>query len=130
MTVMAPGLKIALAVTLFGSMLLAYAGPPPPWCVTLRLRGTLLALGLLGYGLATLALATDAVVAGAVTLVLASELVCAAGWLGRGDAPPADDEDDEGGGGGGGGPKPPPIDWDDFERALGRYVRERDRQPA
>jgi hypothetical protein len=129
---MAPELKIALALMLAGSMLLAYVGPPPPWRVALRLRGLLLGTGLFGYALATLALAADAAVAGAFALLLASELVCAAGWLGRGDAPPADEDDDEGGGGGGGGgPKqPPPIDWNDFERAFGRYARERERQPV
>jgi hypothetical protein len=70
---------------------------------------------------------SGAILAGALALAGAGELVCAAGWLSRGDPPPADDDDDEGGGGGGGrGPKPPPIDWDAFERAFGRYARERE----
>lgn len=123
--------KLSLVVLLVGSMLLAYFGPPPRRHVDLRLRGGLLATGVAGYALAVVALATEAVIAGALTMVLASELVCAAGWLGRGDLPPADDDDDDDGGGGGGrGPKPPPPDWDAFERAFRRYARERDRQPA
>lgn len=123
--------KLSLAVLLVGSMLLAYLGPPPRRHVALRVRGWMLVTGVAGYGLAALALATDAVIAGALVLMLASEVVCAAGWLGRGDLPPADEDDDDGGGGGGGrGPKGPAPDWDAFEHAFRRYARERDRQPA
>lgn len=121
--------KLALAVLLVGSTVLAYLGPPPRRRVDLRLRGGMLASGMAGYALAVVALATNAMVAGVLTMALASEIVCAAGWLGRGDVPPADDDDDDGGGGGRG-PKPPPPDWDAFERAFRRYERERDRQPA
>ncbi len=70
---------------------------------------------------------------GVVALAVASELVCAAGWLGRGDSPGTDEDDGGGGGGGGGrGPKPPPLDWDwdAFENGFRRYARERDRQPV
>jgi hypothetical protein len=123
--------KVSLALLLLGSMLLAYGGPPPHRRVDMRLRAGLLAIGVVGYALAAAALARNAIVAGALTMALASELVCAAGWLGRGDLPPADEDDDDGGGGGGGrGPKPPPPDWDAFEHAFRRYARERDRQPV
>lgn len=127
---MATVVKISLAGLLVGSMLIAYLGPPPQRPTHLRLRGSLLALGLAGYALGAAALAADAALLGALVLVLASELVCAAGWLGRGDLPPADDDGDDGGGGGGGGPKGPPPDWDAFERAFRSYARERDRQPV
>lgn len=126
---MALALKLALAVLLVGSVLLAYVGPPPRQAVDGRIRGTMLASGIASYGLAAAALATGALVAGALALALAGELVCAAGWLGRGDSPPSDDEDGGGGGGGGGRrPKPPPPDWDAFERAFRHYARERERQ--
>lgn len=128
---MATAMKLLLGALLLGSVLLAYFGPPPRRHVDLWLRGTLLAVGLAGYAAAVAAFATGAVAPGALALAISGELVCAAGWLGRGDAPPADEEDDDGGGGGGGrGPKPPPIDWDAFERSFRRYARERDRQPA
>lgn len=123
--------KLLLAVVLLGSVLLAWFGPPPRRQVDLWLRGTLLAIGLAGYAGAAAAFATGSALAGVLALVAAGELVCAAGWLGRGDAPPADEDDDGGGGGGGRGPKPPPVDWDAFERAFRRYARERrERQPA
>jgi hypothetical protein len=126
---MTTAVKLVLAAVLTASLLLAWLGPPPPWRVTLGLRGLLLACGLLGFGIAALALALDAIVVGALTLVVSTEVVCAAGWLGRGELPPEDDDGD-GGGGGGGGRKPPPTDWDAFERAFARYARDRDRQPA
>jgi len=92
-------------------------------------RGALLSSGIAGYAGAAAALATGALVTGALLLAIAGELVCAAGWLSRGDAPPSDDDGDDGGGGGGGRrPKPPPTDWDAFERAFWRYARERERQ--
>jgi hypothetical protein len=128
---MATAMKLLLAGLLLGSVLLAYFGPPPRRQVDLWLRGTLLAVGLAGYAGAAAAFATGAILPGALTLAVSGELVCAAGWLGRGDAPPTDEDDDGGGGGGGGrGPKPPPVDWDAFERAFRRYARERTRQPA
>jgi len=129
---MPTALKLSLAVLLLGSVLLAHLGPPPQRRVGLRVRGALLATGVVAYATAGVALAAGSVVPGVVAVVLAGELVCAAGWLGRGDAPPAADDDDDGGGGGGGGrgPTPPPVDWDGFERAFRRYARERDRQPA
>ncbi len=123
--------KLSLAVLLVGSTLLAYLGPPPQRLVGIRVRACMLAAGLMAYALAAVALAANAVMAGVLAIALASEIVCAAGWLGRGDLPPADDDDDDGGGGGGGrGPKPSPSDWDAFERAFRSYARERDRQPA
>jgi hypothetical protein len=74
-------------------------------------------------------LATGGIVAGVLALALAGELVCTAGWLGRGEAPPSDDDGEDGGGGGGGRrPKPPPTDWDAFERAFRRYARDHERQ--
>ena len=126
---MATVMKLALALLLLGSVLLAYFGPPPRYASDLWLRGTMLATGMAAFAVAAVALASGAIVAGAIAIACASELICAAGWLSRGDPPPADDDDDSGGGGGGGhGPKkPPPIDWDAFERAFGRYARERDR---
>jgi hypothetical protein len=127
---MALALKLLLAVLLLGSVLLAYLGPPPRRCAGIRLRGGMLGAGMAGYAASAAALAAGAIVPGVLAIALAGELVCAAGWLGRGDAPPADDEDDGGGGGGGRGPKPPPLDWDAFERAFRSYARERDRQPA
>jgi len=128
---MATAGKILLAAVLAGSVLLAYFGPPPRRAGDVRLRSGMLLAGIAGYAGAVAALAAGAVLAGALALGLASELVCAAGWLSRGDPPPADEDDDGGGGGGGGrGPKPPPIDWDAFDRAFARYARERDRQPC
>jgi hypothetical protein len=128
---MATALKVSLAVVLFGSVLLAYFGPPPRHSVGLRLRGALLVAGVAVYAVAAVALAAGAILAGGLAIALAGELVCAAGWLSRGDAPPTDEDDDDGGGGGGGrGPDPPPVDWDAFERAFGRHVRERERQPV
>ena len=100
---MALATKLSLALLLLGSIGFAYLGPAPRRHVGARARGTLLGSGLLGY--------------------------CAAGWLGRGEAPPSDDDGDDGGGGGGGRrPKPPPTDWDAFERAFRQYARERERQ--
>lgn len=128
---MATAVKLALALLLLGSVLLAYLGPAPRRPSDLRLRGVLLAVGMAGYLAAAVALASGAIVAGALAIACAGELLCAAGWLSRGDPPAADDDDDNGGGGGGGrGPKPPPIDWDAFERAFGRYARERDRSSS
>jgi hypothetical protein len=128
---MALAMKLLLALLLLGSVLFAYLGPPPRRPAGMRLRGGMLATGLAGYGAAAAALAAGAAALGVLAITLAGELVCAAGWLGRGDAPPADDDEDDGGGGGGGrGPKPPPTDWDAFERAFRRYARERDRQPV
>jgi hypothetical protein len=124
-------LKTALALLLFGSVLVAYLGPPPRQRAGVRVRGALLLVGLAGYGMSVAALASGSLALGAATIAVAGELVCAAGWLGRGEAPPADDDGDDGGGGGGGrGPKPPPVDWDAFERAFRRHVRERERQPT
>lgn len=126
---MALAAKVTLALLLTGSVLLAYLGPPPRRQVPVRARGALLGTGLAAYALAAAALATGALLAGALTLAVAGELVCVAGWLGRGEAPPSDEDGDDGGGGGGGRrPKPPPPDWDAFERAFRRYARERERQ--
>ncbi len=128
---MALAVKIALALLLLGSAGFAFLGPPPRRRVGLAVRGTLLSAGVAGYAAAAAALATGGIVAGVFALALAGELVCTAGWLGRGDAPPSDDDGDDGGGGGGGrGPKPPPVDWDAFELAFRRYARERERQRA
>jgi hypothetical protein len=128
---MATAMKVSLALLLLGSVVFAYLGPPPQRSFGLRLRAGLLVSGLAGYAVAAAALASGAIAFGACTIAVAGELVCAAGWLGRGDAPPADDDGDDGGGGGGGrGPNPPPVDWDAFERAFRRHARERDRQPV
>ncbi len=130
---MASAFKLTIAALLVGSVLAALLGPPPRRRAAMRLRGSVLAGGMAGYVIAGVALTTGAVVGGAVALAVAGELVCAAGWLGRGDTPPTDDEDGGGGGGGGGGgrgPKPPPSDWDAFEQAFRRYARERERQPV
>jgi hypothetical protein len=129
MVAMALAVKVALALLLLGSVAAAYLGPPPPWRVGLRVRGVLLSAGMAGYLAAVAALAAGALVPGVLALAVAGELVCAAGWLSRGEAPPSDDDSDDGGGGGGGRrPKPPPSDWDAFERAFRRYARERERQ--
>jgi hypothetical protein len=126
---MALATKVALALLLLGSVGFAYLGPPPGRRVGLGVRGAILSAGLAGYAVAAATLAAGAIVPGTLALALAGELVCAAGWLGRGDAPPSDDDGDDGGGGGGGRrPKPPPLDWDAFERAFRRYERERERQ--
>lgn len=126
---MAPATKVMLAALLLGSVVLAYLGPPPRHRVGTGVRGAILAAGLIAYALAAAALASGAIVPGALLLALAGELLCAAGWLSRGEAPPHDDDGDDGGGGGGGRrPKPPPPDWDAFERAFRRYARERERQ--
>ncbi|HKG38346.1 MAG TPA: hypothetical protein VKB25_05095 [Conexibacter sp.] len=122
-------MKTLLALLLLASVVIAYLGPPPQRHVSLGVRTALLAVGMGGYLAAVAALAAGAMVPGVLALALAGELVCAAGWLSRGDAPPSDDDSDEGGGGGGGRrPKPPPTDWDAFERAFRRYARERERQ--
>jgi hypothetical protein len=129
MRAMALATKIALALLLVGSLGFAYVGPPPTHRPGVGVRGTVLGAGMGGYALAAAALASGALVAGALLLALAGELVCAAGWLGRGEPPPSDDDGDDGGGGGGGRrPKPPPLDWDAFERAFRRYAREHERQ--
>lgn len=126
---MAPATKVTLALLLLASVGLAFLGPPPRRRVRIGVRGTLLGVGMVGYAAAVVVLAAGALVPGALLLALAGELVCAAGWLSRGDAPPSDDDGDDGGGGGGGRrPKPPPTDWDAFERAFRRYARERERQ--
>jgi len=126
---MALATKVTLAVLLLGSVAAAYLGPPPRHRRGVGMRGLLLAGGLAGYGVAAVVLAAGSLVPGVLTLALAGELVCAAGWLGRGEAPPSDDDGDDGGGGGGGRrPKPPPPDWDAFERAFRRYAREHERQ--
>jgi hypothetical protein len=121
--------KVTLAVLLLASVGIAYLGPPPQRRVSLAVRSAVLSLGMGGYLAAVAALAAGAIVLGVLVLALAGVLVCTAGWLSRGDAPPADDDGDDGGGGGGGrGPKPPPPDWDAFERAFRRYARDRERQ--
>jgi hypothetical protein len=129
---MATVLKLTIVLLLIGSLLVAYLAPPPARQVDLRVRGLLVGLGLLCYGIAAMALTTGSVLAGVLALTVASELVCAAGWLGRGDSPGTDEDEGGGGGGGGGrGPKPPPLDWDwdAFEQSFRRYARDRDRQP-
>jgi heme A synthase len=126
---MALATKVTLGALLLASVGLAYFGPAPRRRVNLAVRSVLLSLGMAGYLGAVAALAAGAIVPGALVLALAGELVCAAGWLSRGDAPPGDEDSDDGGGGGGGrSPKPPPPDWDAFERAFRRYARERERQ--
>lgn len=126
---MAIATKVTLGLLLFASVGFAFLGPPPRRRVASGVRGALLSSGIAGYAGAAAALATGALAAGALLLATAGELVCAAGWLSRGDAPPSDDDGDDGGGGGGGRrPKPPPTDWDAFERAFRRYARERERQ--
>jgi hypothetical protein len=129
---MAPALKLTLALLLCGSIACAYLGPPPRRRVGLRVRAGVLATAMLGYVVAAVAFAAGSSAPGALAIVFAGELLCAVGWLARGEAPPADEDDGgEGGGGGGGrGPKPPPADWDAFERAFRRYARERDHQPV
>lgn len=125
---MALATKAALVLLVLGSAGLAHLGPPPRRCAGVGVRGAL--LGVAGFGCAcgAAALVLGALVPGALALVLAGELMCAAGWLGRGE-PPADGGDDDEGGGGGGGrrPKPPPWDWDAFEASFRRYARERER---
>lgn len=126
---MALATKVMLALLLLGSVAIAYLGPPPRRRVGFGLRGAVLSVGMCGYLAAVAALAAGAIVPGVLALALAGELMCAAGWLSRGEAPPSDDDSDEGGGGGGGRrPKPPPSDWDAFEQAFRRYARERERQ--
>jgi hypothetical protein len=121
--------KIALALLLLASIGVAYLAPPPQRRIGLGLRSAILSVGMTGYVAAVGAFAAGAIVPGALVLALAGELVCAAGWLSRGEAPPSDDDSDDGGGGGGGRrPKPPPPDWDAFERAFRRYARERERE--
>jgi hypothetical protein len=129
---MATALKLTLVLLLIGSLLVAYLAPPPARRGDLKVRGLLISIGLLCYAVAAMALTTGSVLAGVLALMVASELVCAAGWLGRGDSPGTDEDEGGGGGGGGGrGPKPPPLDWDwdAFEQAFRRYARDRDRQP-
>jgi hypothetical protein len=126
---MALATKVTLAGLLLASVVLAYLGPPPRRRVALGVRGAVLSTGVVGYVTAVGVLAAGSIVPGALVLALAGELVCAAGWMSRGDPPPSDDDGDDGGGGGGGRrPKPPPTDWDAFERAFRRYARERERQ--
>jgi hypothetical protein len=121
--------KVTLAVLLLASIGLAYLGPPPQRRVSIAVRSAVLSLGMGGYLAAVAAFAAGAIVPGALALALAGELVCTAGWLSRGDAPPSDEDSDDGGGGGGGRrPKPPPSDWDAFERAFRRYARDCERQ--
>lgn len=121
--------KVTLAALLLASVGIAYLGPPPRRRIGLAVRSIVLSLGMAGYLAAVVALASGAIVPGVLALALAGELVCMAGWLSRGDAPPSDDDSDDGGGGGGGRrPKPPPTDWDAFEQAFRRYARDRERQ--
>jgi len=125
---MALATKLALAVLVIGSAGFAHLGPPPRRSVGIEVRGTLLAIAALGCAAGAGAIAFGGLVPGALSLVLAGELMCAVGWLGRGDSPPSDDDGDDGGGGGGGRrPKPPPWDWDAFEAGFRRYARERER---
>jgi hypothetical protein len=126
---MALALKVTLAVLLLASVGIAYLGPPPQRPVSFTVRSAVLSVGMGGYLAAVVALAAGQLVPGIFALALAGELVCTAGWLSRGDAPPSDEDSDDGGGGGGGRrPKPPPPDWDAFERAFRRYARDRERQ--
>lgn len=129
---MAIGVKVLLAILLAGSLTVALLGPPPRRRATQRVRGGMLASGMVGYGVAVAALTVGAFVPGVLALAAAGELLCAVGWLGRGQAPPTDEDDDGGGGGGGGGrgPKPPPFDWDAFEQAFRRYAREHGPSPS
>lgn len=113
-------MKIGLALLLLVSVTLAYLGPPPQRRVGLGLRITILSIGMSGYLAALAAFAAGAIVLGALVLALAGELVCAAGWLSRGDAPPSDDDGDDGGGGGGRNPsRHPPIGMRSSARSAG-----------
>src|SRR6185312_4521295 len=127
MLAMALAAKLVLAVLLLGSAGFAYFGPAPRRQVGLGVRGTLLSAGVAGYAAAAAALATGGIAIGALAIALSGELICTAGWLGRGDPPPSDEEGEDGGGGGGRRPKPPPLDLDAFEQAFRRYARERER---
>lgn len=125
---MALAMKLALALLVVGSAGLAHLGPPPRRTAGAAVRTALLAVAALGCAAGTAALALGALIPGALALVLAGELMCAAGWLGRGEQPGDGGDDDDGGGGGGGRrPKPPPWDWDAFEAGFRRYARERER---
>lgn len=125
---MALATKVALALLVLGSAGVAHLGPPPRRCAALGVRGALLGAAALGCAAGAAAFALGALVPGALALVVAGELMCAAGWLGRGESPSDGDEGDDGGGGGGGRrPKPPPWDWDAFEAGFRRYARERER---
>jgi hypothetical protein len=129
---MATAVNVSIAALLIGSLLAASLGPPPARPIGMGVRVALLLAGLGCYAVAAVTLTAGAIAAGLLALALASELLCAVGWLGRGDSPGTDEDDGGGGGGGGGrGPKPPPLDWDwdAFEQAFRRYARERDRQP-
>jgi hypothetical protein len=89
---MALATKLGLGLLLVASIGFAFMGPPPRRRTAGGVRGALLSSGMAGYIAAAAALSAGALVPGALLLAAAGELVCAAGWLSRGDTPPSDDD--------------------------------------
>ncbi len=124
-------LKIALAALIAVSVSAAAAAKPPR---DLRpgLTGLVLGASIVGYAAAAGLLLSGAAIAGGVALVIASEGMCFAAWLGR--AIVGGDDDDGWGGGSDrrpdgsapdGGGERPAIDWSSFEALRGSWSRER-----
>jgi hypothetical protein len=124
--------KIGLAALIAVSVSAAAAAKPPR-DVKPGLTGLILGASVVLYAAAAALLLAHRNLAGALTLVAASEGMCLGAWMGRAIV----DGDDEGGGGGGGsdrrrpdlpgggGGERPAIDWSSFERVRSSWSRER-----
>lgn len=124
-------LKITMAALIAVSVSAAAASKPPK-DIRPGLTGLVLGASVVGYAAAAGLLLTGSGVAGAFALVIASEGMCFAAWLGR--AIVGDDDDDGWGGGSDrrpkgsapdGGGERPAIDWSSFEALRGSWSRER-----
>jgi hypothetical protein len=124
-------LKIGLAAIIAVSVSAAAASKPPRE-VRPGLTGLVLGASVIGYAVAGGLLVSGHSIAGAMALVLASEGMCLAAWLGRAII----GEDDDDGWGGGNDRRPPnglpngdgerpSIDWSSFESFRKSWSRER-----
>ncbi len=123
--------KIGLAALIAVSVSAAAASKPPRE-IRPGMTGLVLGASVIGYAVAAGMLLSGHSIAGALTLVLASEGMCFAAWLGRAII----GEDDDDGWGGGNGRTPPDglpngdgerpvVDWTSFESVRKSWSRER-----
>jgi hypothetical protein len=119
-----PSLRVALAAVLLVSIFVAFLGPPARKPRP-HLARRLVALIVMAYAAAALAMAGGAQMASAALAAGGVEIGCLAAWLGRNRGRGGEDPPD------GGEPRDPdgpePIDWDAFDRARagwGRHPRE------
>lgn len=128
--------KIGLAALIAASVSAAAAAKPPR-DMRPGLTGLVLGASVVLYAVAAGLLLSSRQAAGAVFLVVASEGMCLAAWLGRAIVG-GDDEDDGGGGSDrrppgtppGGDGERPVLDWTSFESIRRAWSRERTTRAA